>query len=49
MVSPIDVIMMSNSPDRVELKRLSSSTATTASMASRYGRSSPVIPFGPRQ
>ena len=49
MVSPIDVIMMSKSPARTALERLSSSTATTYSIPSRYGSCSPVIPFGPRQ
>ena len=49
MVSPIDVIMMSKSPERTEFERLSLSTATTYSISSRYGSSSPVMPFGPRQ
>ena len=47
MVSPIDVTIASKSPERTELDRPSSSTATTNSILSRYGRSSPVIPFGP--
>ena len=49
MVSELAVWMASNCPDCSELLRLSMSTATTASMASRYGSSSPVIPLGPRQ
>ena len=49
MVSAFAVWMTSNWPARSELDRLSMSTATTPSMESRYGRSSPVMPFGPRQ
>ena len=49
MASELAVCMASNWPDRSAFWRLSMSTAATASMASRYGRSSPVMPFGPRQ
>jgi hypothetical protein len=49
IVSPIDVTMASKSPERTELDRPSSSTATTNSISSRYGSCSPVTPFGPRQ
>ena len=49
MLSAFDVWMMSNWPERSAFDRLSMSTATTPSTESRYGRFSPVMPFGPRQ
>ena len=49
MASELAVCMASISPDRRAFTRLSTSTNTCASMASRYGKVSPVMPFGPRQ